>query len=126
MRVLEPSAGQGELARWCCRAGGVVDCYELMDENYAVLSEAPCFFAAVQQIDFLTVHAQPIYDRVIMNPPFLKQAEVHHVTPAHQYLKPGGSMIAILREGVTFRAPPLPSSSTHLVNTSRGFNRKRT
>ncbi|WMD23902.1 methyltransferase (plasmid) [Achromobacter seleniivolatilans] len=121
MRVLEPSAGQGELARWCCRAGGVVDCYELMDENYAVLSQAPCFFAAVQQIDFLTVQAQPIYDRVIMNPPFMKQADVHHVMHAHKFLKPGGRLIAIMSAGVTFRENRLTVSFRELVRDRGGF-----
>jgi 16S rRNA G1207 methylase RsmC len=38
-----------------------------------------------------------------MNPPFAKQADIAHVTHAHQFLKPGGLLVAVMSNSVTFR-----------------------
>jgi type I restriction-modification system DNA methylase subunit len=46
-------------------------------------------------VDFLTVEPRPIFDRIVMNPPFAKQADIAHVAHALSFLKPGGRLVAI-------------------------------
>lgn len=100
--VLEPSAGQGAIANACIEAGAVVDCYELMQANAKFLVESGKFRKVIEQ-DFLTVPASEQYDRVVMNPPFAKQADIHHVTHAFNFLKPGGTLVAVMSASVAFR-----------------------
>jgi hypothetical protein len=66
MCVLEPSAGQGGLADFV-PSGCTVDCVEILPDNVDVLRGKG---HNVQQADFLQIEPTPIYDIVIMNPPF--------------------------------------------------------
>lgn len=102
MKVLEPSAGKGAIAYACAALGGFVTCYELMDSNFAALAGDPKL-GPVAKTDFLTVAPEPSYDRVVMNPPFLKQADIKHVLHAHKFLKPGGLLVSVMAAGVSFR-----------------------
>ena len=44
------------------------------------------------------------FDRIVMNPPFSKGADIAHVRHAFDhYLKPGGRLVAIMSEGPFFR-----------------------
>lgn len=119
MKVLEPSAGRGAIALACAEIGAVVDCYELMDANFAVLSKH-AQLANSQQADFLSIEPDPVYDRVLMNPPFMKQADVHHVMHAHKFLKQGGRLVAVMSAGVTFRENRLTVSFRDLVEKKGG------
>lgn len=105
MVVLEPSAGRGAIAYPLAAAGALVDCYELGEDNYRHLldhrpDDAP--HIGVTQADFLAVPPNPIYDRVVMNPPFTKGADVQHVRHALRFLKPGGRLAAVMSWGVTY------------------------
>ena len=102
MRLLEPSAGRGAIAVACIDAGAAVDCFELMEANHNVLA-ADDRLDKVVLGDFLKAEPEPVYDRVVMNPPFLKQADIKHVMHAHQFLKPGGMLVSVMSAGVTFR-----------------------
>lgn len=119
MKVLEPSAGRGAIALACAEIGAVVDCYELMDANFAELS-SHTQLAYSQQADFLSIEPDPVYDRVLMNPPFMKQADVHHVMHAHKFLKPGGRLVAVMSAGITFRENRLTVSFRDLVQEKGG------
>ncbi|MGA5670005.1 methyltransferase [Streptomyces pseudogriseolus] len=103
MRVLEPSAGRGALALAAVRAGAVVDCVEIQPENANALTAERERNITVLVADFLTTDPQPVYDRVVMNPPFARQADIAHVKHAWQALKPGGRLVAVMSAGVTFR-----------------------
>jgi predicted RNA methylase len=104
MRVLEPSAGPGRLASAALLAGAVVDCVELDPKNVQLLCSTA--YNAVHEGDFLawadTVTTTQ-YDRIIMNPPFAKQADIDHVFRASMLLAPGGRLVAIMSAGVMFR-----------------------
>lgn len=102
MHVLEPSAGKGAIAYACADQGAVVDCYELMDANFVALAGDPKL-GPVAKADFLTIEPSPVYDRVVMNPPFLKQSDIKHVLHAHKFLKPDGLLVAVMAAGVEFR-----------------------
>lgn len=101
--VLEPSAGRGAIAKACYDAGAVVTCYELMEENYNYLKNQTEFVASVEKVDFLSVPPEPKFDRVVMNPPFMKQNDIKHTLHAYKFLKPGGLLIAVASAGVLFR-----------------------
>ena len=53
--------------------------------------------------DFLKAAPVQKFDRVVMNPPFSRQADIDHVTHAARFLKPGGRMVAIMSAGTIFR-----------------------
>lgn len=99
--VLEPSAGEGAMAFVAVSFEAVVDCVEIDARRADVLRRGGV--RAVNEADFLTVTPEPVYDRVVMNPPFAKRADIHHVTHARKFLKPGGRLVAIMSGGVAFR-----------------------
>jgi predicted RNA methylase len=101
MDCLEPSAGKGAIAGALLSAGGNVKCIELMPANAQHLRDLGY---DVTEVDFLSTEPKNVYDRVIMNPPFAKQADIKHVVHALSFLKPGGLLVAIMSAGVTFRS----------------------
>ncbi|MEV6404015.1 methyltransferase [Streptomyces bobili] len=106
--VLEPSAGRGAIACALDSIGCLVDCVERDPENAAALDET----GAARKLtvaDFLTVEPAPLYDFVIMNPPFTRQADIAHVTHALQFLKPGGLLIAVMIQSVAWQKGKAPA-----------------
>lgn len=119
MRVLEPSAGQGAIAYACAEAGAVVDCCELMEKNFETLSGCEKL-GEVQHIDFLTVDPQTQYDRVVMNPPFVKQADIKHVLHALRFLKVDGRLVSVMASSVVFRENKITQDFRNLVRERGG------
>lgn len=103
MVVLEPSAGHGRIAREIEARGAVLDVCEIQGKAAEQLLEAVTP-RAVFQCDFLSLQPAPEYDAVVMNPPFTRGQDVDHVSHALQFLKPGGSLVAIMSSGVLFRS----------------------
>jgi predicted RNA methylase len=103
MRMLEPSAGRGAIALAAAHAGALVDCVEIQEQHAAEISAAHHLDVTVLVADFLTTRPQPVYDRVVMNPPFARQADIAHVSHAWEALRPGGLLVAVMSAGVTFR-----------------------
>lgn len=99
--VLEPSAGTGAIAEPAARIAAAVDCIELAAGNAAEI-RAGGYARTVTVQDFLTVPPDPRYDRVLMNPPFARGADVRHVLHALRFVKPGGRLVAVMSPGVTF------------------------
>lgn len=93
--VLEPSAGDGALARACVKFGAaVVTCIEMEESCKEELEKIA---GKVIINDFLSI--SPPYllvDRVVMNPPFTKNQYHKHVARALDWLKPGGKLFAIV------------------------------
>jgi predicted RNA methylase len=117
--ALEPSAGQGAIAQALIDHGATVDCVELLAKNVEAL-EALKNVNAVAQGDFLAITPDPAYDRVVMNPPFAKQADIHHVTHALKFLKPDGLLVSVMSSGVTFRDNKLTQDFRDLVRSRGG------
>lgn len=104
MSVLEPSAGEGALARLVRDAGADVRCVEISptlceELRFAVDPETVC--ADFMRTDVVELSGP--FDAVVMNPPFSKQQDARHVLHAYQMLKPGGGLVAIMSAAVTFR-----------------------
>ena len=119
MLVLEPSAGRGAIAAPIADRGAIVDCYELMRENYLALC-GNLNLRNVRPIDFLAQSPDAIYDRVVMNPPFAKQADIKHVLHALQFLKPDGLLVSVMAAGVLFRDNRLTADFRALIDERGG------
>lgn len=118
MLCLEPSAGQGAIATAVAKVAGGVMCVELLEQNVAKLLET----FDVYYGDFLqlspNVHA--IYDRIVMNPPFEKQADIKHVLHAFDFLKPGGRLVSVMSASVLFRSNKLTQEFRDFVEQHGG------
>lgn len=124
MMVLEPSAGRGALALTAKAAASnvIVDMYELMPANNKHLHSLNIPLSSVAApSDFLTVTPNPIYDRVIMNPPFSRQADIKHVCHALKFLKPGGKLVSVMASSVTFRSNKLTENFREMVKSKGGW-----
>lgn len=109
MAVLEPSAGPGRLAVEIARSWKprLLTCFEIQP----VISErlrANLLFADQETLllecqDFLSATPKPMFDRVVMNPPFAKRADIHHIRHAFRFLNPGGRLVSIASASVRFR-----------------------
>lgn len=100
MYVLEPSAGSGAIASTAVDTGAVIDCVE-QDPGFAAELLDMGGFRSVQVRDFLAVPPRPEYDRVIMNPPFTRGADIEHVTHALRFLRPRGLLVSVMSWSVT-------------------------
>lgn len=103
--VLEPSAGQGALADAAARVVGTdrVKVVEMLDRNRQVLMDKGYELLSK---DFLKMDPSQLpggFDRIVMNPPFGREADIEHVVHAAQFLKDGGELVAIMSPGHTFR-----------------------
>lgn len=98
-RILEPSAGIGHLLR---EMPG--DTSRQAIEINAAFVEKLHPFAAVRCADFLNCNGElGLFDKIVMNPPFAKQADIRHVLHAAKFLKPGGRLVSIMSASVQFR-----------------------
>lgn len=96
-KCLEPSAGQGGLAKYM--PADRTTCVEISKLHCTVL-EAKGF--NVQQADFIAwadTVKYPIFDRVLMNPPFSEGRWLAHVEAAASLVQKGGRLVAILPSG---------------------------
>jgi len=110
----EPQAGRGHIAR-AFRDAAAVDCYELLAENVEALRALGYEHWKITQADFLTVEPAPIYDRIVMNPPFSKRADIRHVMHADRFLAPGGRLVSVMSAGVMFRQDRLTVEFQELI-----------
>lgn len=117
--MLEPSAGCGVIARAGLSAGAQVDCVEIRHDAAVALDQAG-IFRQVACDDFLTMPVRADYDRVVMNPPFAKQADLAHVRRAFDCLKPGGRLISVMASGVTERTNAASVAFRAFVEAHRG------
>jgi len=100
--VLEPSAGSGAIL------DGIADLHH--EPALVVVNEISPTLCEVLQakgfdarpVDFLEDTGKFRYDRVLMNPPFEKLADIDHVRHAYGKLKDGGRLVAIMSPGPFF------------------------
>jgi SAM-dependent methyltransferase len=100
MRILEPSCGDGAILEALrrhavkeriddVRATGIE-----VDPGRAEAARAKGF--GVHVGNFLQTQPNPVFDVVLMNPPFYGKHYQKHVEHARKFLKPGGRVLAIL------------------------------
>ncbi len=98
--VLEPSAGSGNIAA-AINHGSVVHCCEIRPSLAELLKLKG---QRVVAGDFFEYQPGPIYDVVLMNPPFETKQAVSHIFHAWECLKSGGRLVAIAPESIMFNA----------------------
>jgi protein-L-isoaspartate O-methyltransferase len=106
-RVLEPSAGQGAILTKVApklQSRHQLAICELLPANQKVLEQQGF---TVDAGDFLEFATEPIFDRILMNPPFGKSAAPRHVQHAMTMLKPGGRLVAVMPNGIMQRQDAL-------------------
>lgn len=135
LRILEPSAGTGNLARRCVQtADGKADWYLepfRFDNIVDVIEVQPALASGLLQegiynrvicADFLTIKPEALspYDIIVMNPPFDWERDIDHVSHAFKFLKPGGTLHAIMSAGTEFRETRKAAAFRNLVADHRG------
>jgi protein-L-isoaspartate O-methyltransferase len=95
--VLEPSAGTGALLRHMNRNGTVrITAVEIQERLTTIVNMAD----RVHYGDFLECNGElGTFDRIVMNPPFERGADIVHIKHAVTFLKPGGKLVAICANG---------------------------
>lgn len=98
-RVLEPEAGIGNIADVAKEVADHVDCIERMTDFCEILKLKK---HNVIGNDLLTAETAPIYDAVVMNPPFSEECE--HIKRAFDFLRPGGSLVAVCSSSIQWKS----------------------
>lgn len=95
-RVLEPSAGTGNIAKAAAAKGAQVRAVEIHPERAGALAAENNPNIEVISANFLQMPATVEFDLVLMNPPFAGTHWIDHVMHAFAFLKPGGRLVAVL------------------------------
>jgi hypothetical protein len=102
MTVLEPEAGSGHIADAVKEEcpGAVISVCEINLRLRELLKLKGYTFAGE---DFMELE-QGSYDRIVMNPPFEKQADIDHIQKAYSLLAPEGILVSVLSPSFEFRS----------------------
>ena len=96
VKAREPSAGIGAIVRPVLKMGATVDAIEIHPDRAAALRGMAHPALKVHCANFLKVTPAPVYDLILMNPPFSGTHFMDHVKHAWDFLAPGGELRAIL------------------------------
>ena len=96
-KVLEPSAGKGDIATALAELYPEVSVIECNCRLREILEEKGL---DIVDRDFLQ-HTER-YDKIVMNPPFEKGQDIEHVMHAYNLLESGGRLVAIMAGGATW------------------------
>ncbi len=93
-RILEPSAGNGQIVKAIKRKWKTVKvaACEIQEQYH---QELKALGVSVVAGDFLTYQPKGKYDLVIANPPFAKHQDIAHVRHAFDMVLDGGALVAI-------------------------------
>lgn len=96
-RVLEPSAGTGNLITAMGSQAEIV----AVERNANLVGPLKHMAHLALCADFLEVGDADIgdFDKIVMNPPFENGADIKHVEHALKFLRPGGRLVAIVAGG---------------------------
>lgn len=128
LRILEPSAGTGNFAfklaaREALHGKSIrhrVDAIEIQPSLAAALRAAGTL-NSVTTGDFLKMPPTPIYDGVVMNPPFDLERDIDHVTHALKFLKPDGWLMSIMSAGTEYRETRKAAAFRKLLADRKGW-----
>jgi len=104
-RVLEPSAGSGNLVQAIfsvCPSAEVC----AVEINYQLSASLErfdhCYRVTADFLETMPEDFKP-FDAVVMNPPFSKGSDIAHILHALGFLKPGGLLVALCAGGLRQR-----------------------
>lgn len=128
-RILEPSAGTGNFAYRLAETYAprgekpvrhTVDAVEIQPKLAAALRESGKL-NRVTEADFMLMPPSPIYDGVVMNPPFDRERDIDHVVHALKFLKEDGWLLAIMSAGVEFRETRKAAAFRKILDERNGW-----
>jgi predicted RNA methylase len=98
-RVLEPSAGDGAIAK-VARGMGAKEVVTIEAWNVNAIKLRAAGFDPIER-DFLSVTPAELglFDAIVANPPFTKNQDIDHVMHMFKFLKSGGSLSVIMSTG---------------------------
>lgn len=96
--VLEPSAGTGHIVRAlkAKKPDVKITAIEIHPDRVRRLRELKDANCQIAERNFLNEPTFPVYDAVVMNPPFYGTHWMDHVRHAWDFLKDGGRLVAVL------------------------------
>ncbi len=100
-RILEPSAGKGDILDMI-RLHHPENEITAIERNGTLFDVLEAKGHSVERTDFLEHQGE--YNQIIMNPPFEKGADIEHVRHAFSLLALNGKLVAIMSEGPFFRS----------------------
>lgn len=125
-KVLEPSAGEGNILKFIPELSGVeITAVEINPDMAQRLTNTgrgwdPLRVRIIHG-DFLEMDGElGQFDRIVMNPPFSKGQDIAHVKHAYDKLKPDGILVAITSPGWTFRTDSKHKAFRDWINDIRG------
>jgi hypothetical protein len=98
MKVLEPSAGKGDLLDVLKERHGDAIEPHAIEPHSDLRGVLDAKGHKLVGDDFLK-HSEGGYDRIVMNPPFENAQDIEHVKHAFSLLAPGGRVVAIMSAG---------------------------
>lgn len=102
-RVLEPSVGKGDMLDAIAEAHPDVELHGIeYNRTLQDVLVAKGYEDVVTFGDFLQHERR--YDKIVMNPPFEKGADIDHVRHAYELLEEDGRVVAIMSQGPFFRS----------------------
>ena len=115
-RVLEPSAGTGNLLRAIVDAEPTASVHAV-EINRALCDALPASLLAAGEAlcqDFLTCTTEQLghFNRIVMNPPFADGADVKHIKHALHFLERDGRLVALCAAGPRQQAELRPLATT--------------
>lgn len=119
--VLEPSSGDGAIAKYLAALGCNVRCIEIQPQKAAITAGMGLPTSCG---DFITVEpGDALVDHIAMNPPFKKRQEAQHVLHALRFLRPGGRLTTVMSAGIEYREDPLYAEVRHLARKRGSIER---
>lgn len=123
MRVLEPSAGKGNIADEIkAKVGDKAD-LTVVEHHSTLVDILKLKGYEPRHEDFLEIKDEK-FDRIVMNPPFAKGQDIDHVRHAYNLLAPGGKVVAIMSEGAFSRSDKHAEDFRSWLHSSAGDSEK--
>jgi hypothetical protein len=119
MTFIEPSAGGGALLSRAAAIAGIENCIAV-EVQAALADSLRSHGFTVFTGDFLSRpgwHPAGKVERIVMNPPFARQADIDHVLHAYSMLTPGGRLVSIMAASVNFRTNQKTTAFRELVSS---------
>lgn len=121
-KVLEPSAGKGDIA-------DVVK-EKAPESEVSVVEIVPSLQELLRKKGYNPTSADFLkfkegnFNRIVMNPPFEKGQDIDHVRHAYDLLSPGGRVVAIMSEGPFFRSDKKATEFRNWLDEKEGTSEK--
>lgn len=132
LRILEPSAGSGNLVDSVNFSWGSTGQRQVTDLQWTLIEIQPHLASGLrgkypratvlEGVDFMSLKPGDVepFDIIVMNPPFSKGLDIKHVLHAFTLLRTGGALAAIMSPGWRFRNGKTAEQLHILFGTQKG------